>query len=460
LLRNTFLLIKFKYVNFLMIFLILAIPVTTVTLFVVQNNVPQTKCPNNCSGNGTCNTDGKCSCSATYTGEDCSQKVPDHCNGKGTYNEANGTCTCNAGYFGTACEIDCSLCEKNGGICDTKSGKCNCKPNFDGLHCEKCKQDWYPVGTCDKNCTSTTCGAYGKCDATNGLPCVCDEGVLNDGKGGNCNICDTAKGYYDFSKGCKTRCDAATTCNGNGKCDQDKGTCTCNNSNFSSETCKGQKAGSLQGGGGNCKTGWEGDKCDQAVCPWGMGDDGKNQECSGRGTCTNGKCVDCKDGYYGNACETSPGLGPWAVLGIIAAVGIALFIIWKLFFLSTGGKPSTKEASYLPPVEPTDYSLKKFMGKKPGYVLGGNVPAYSTMPGSSVGKKSPQTYGDVKSITRIAAEKAAVKARFEPFVSPYMKDGKYVPPQQIIEGLKEIENQRIIDLKNAERIKSSLNKLV
>jgi hypothetical protein len=273
-----------------MIFLILAIPVTTVTLFVVQNNVPQTKtvtkCPNNCSGNGTCDPlTGKCTCNAGYFGNDCSNQIPTDCNGHGTYDPTTKTCKCTAPYSGPACSVNCStvICNKEG-ICNPEDGTCKCTGNFTGPNCDQCNGNF-------------------------ALP--------------DCTKCKD--GYYGDA--CQTPCDAAKTCNGNGTCDTN-GSCKCNpNGHFASNnaTCLGTKAGSFKGGGGNCADGWEGLKCDQKVCPW-----DKNKECSGNGTCDADGTCSCNFGYAGESCSTD--LTFLIIIGIIFGVGLVAYFIWWFFY--------------------------------------------------------------------------------------------------------------------------------
>lgn len=66
-------------------------------------------CPGNCSGHGTCLTNGTCQCETGYRGEDCSLAVcPDNCN---------------AAF--------------DQGVCDAVRGRCNCAPGFEGEDCSR-----------------------------------------------------------------------------------------------------------------------------------------------------------------------------------------------------------------------------------------------------------------------------------------------------------------------------------
>ena len=131
--------LNFKLFNYLIIFLILAIPITSVTLFVANNNKT---CLNNCSGNGTCDAStGNCICVKGYFGDDCSKQVSINCNGNGTYNEDTKTCTCKGNFTGANCDT--------------------CKPNFYGSNC-------------DKYCDGNTCNGNGTCDTKTG-ECICNS---------------------------------------------------------------------------------------------------------------------------------------------------------------------------------------------------------------------------------------------------------------------------------------------
>ena len=71
------------------------------------------KCPNDCSKHGICNSENrKCNCDSGWTGSSCLVQVcPDQCgnsSSKGFCNE-DGKCVCANGFSG----LDCSLDENN-----------------------------------------------------------------------------------------------------------------------------------------------------------------------------------------------------------------------------------------------------------------------------------------------------------------------------------------------------------
>ena len=378
--------LSFRLVNYFMIFLILAVPVTTVSLFVALNiKLPptKTKCPNDCSGNGTCDPlTGKCSCNAGYFGNDCSKQVPPDCGGKGTYDAATKTCTCTAPFSGPDCSVNCSTvtCNKEG-TCNPEDGTCTCTgKNFTGANCDVCKGNFAlpNCDTCKGNFTGVNCDVCKgnftgtNCDTCKGnfaLPdcstkCVGNFALPDCAKcTGNFALpdCTTCTGQFAlpdctkcnpnyYGSGCDTFCDAATTCNGNGTCDPKTGLCVCDpKGNFSSATCLGTPAGSINGGGGNCKAGWEGAKCDQKVCPW-----DNNKECSGNGNCGADGTCSCKFGWVGESCSTD--LTFLIIIGIIFGVGLVAYLIWWFFnpspskFIETaaGTRELPKKTEYKP----------------------------------------------------------------------------------------------------------------
>ncbi|XP_069794303.1 laminin subunit gamma-1-like [Narcine bancroftii] len=125
---------------------------------------------------------------------------------------------CNCNHRTTQCVWDSSLHQQTGsGI------RCvNCIGNTEGIHCEKCKENYYPLhqgGHCQPcrcnslGSTSSTCDEYGRCKCK-------AEGVIGD----KCDKCQP--GFYSLSStGCK-RC----TCNMAGVtriCDVETGHCSC-----------------------------------------------------------------------------------------------------------------------------------------------------------------------------------------------------------------------------------------
>ncbi|XP_032107336.1 multiple epidermal growth factor-like domains protein 9 isoform X2 [Sapajus apella] len=109
--------------------------------------------------------------------------------------------------------------------CNQTTGQCECQPGYQGLHCETCKEGFYPNYTsglcqpCDcspHGALSILCNSSGKCQ--------CKVGVI----GSTCDRCQD--GYYGFSKNgclpcqCNNRsasCDALTESNeSEPECDQ------------------------------------------------------------------------------------------------------------------------------------------------------------------------------------------------------------------------------------------------
>jgi hypothetical protein len=223
-----------------------------------------TTCLNDCSGNGSCNQDGKCTCDRTHTGKDCSQETcPDDCNGHGECSiDKSGKlkCDCNMGWLGDSCfeevrcENDCSghgdclisqdnnntlvpTCSCNGewhgAICEKKrclrgvntlecsghgicgdAGECTCNSMFEGAACEE-HDCTMTSGLGLEGGVSTECSGHGTCQSG---ACVCDQGFTDS----SCSI-----------KACPMFMNKL--CGDHGICDPD-GTCSCLNG-WSGEAC-------------------------------------------------------------------------------------------------------------------------------------------------------------------------------------------------------------------------------
>ncbi len=99
-------------------------------------------CPNNCSGNGVCDTNTNfCSCDAGWIGVDC------------------GTPSCPGGCGSGTC-VSPFVC-----VCDTGYG---------GANCDQCAPNYYNYPVCTFCLASTTCSGNGTCTATG--TCNCNAG--------------------------------------------------------------------------------------------------------------------------------------------------------------------------------------------------------------------------------------------------------------------------------------------
>ena len=111
------------------------------SLFVVVAALAATavaKCPNECSGKGTCGENDLCSCFAGYTGLDCSGR-------KCLYGKAWGDAPSGNEYA-----HDYTECSGQG-ECDRKTGECKCNDGFtgDGCRYSACPNDCSGHGKCE-----------------------------------------------------------------------------------------------------------------------------------------------------------------------------------------------------------------------------------------------------------------------------------------------------------------------
>eukprot|EP01059_Diplonema_ambulator_P031160 TRINITY_DN5656_c0_g1_i6.p1 TRINITY_DN5656_c0_g1~~TRINITY_DN5656_c0_g1_i6.p1 ORF type:complete len:2167 (+),score=641.02 TRINITY_DN5656_c0_g1_i6:692-6502(+) len=270
--------------------------------------------PGTCNGHGTCNPNGLCDCTPPLGGPTCTQCAPPYfppgscdqvcnraqnCSGNGECAfDVNGypsTCNCDADYIGPwtvdGCNISCTRAECSGhGECNkvagTSLGDCVCDkkdPNvpgsgtWTGTICDKCEDNWYPVGLCDTFCTAPlTCMSRGTCDS-NGI-CVCDDPV--HWTGSNCSVC--VQNYYPAGS-CTTYCESSTTCSSHGTCNA-FGACVCDDG-YQGLDCS------------VCKLDYYpiGNEC--IYCEGGA-------TCSGHGSCdANATCV-CDIDWFGLNCST------------------------------------------------------------------------------------------------------------------------------------------------------------
>eukprot|EP01135_Chromosphaera_perkinsii_P000710 Nk52_evm22s150 gene=Nk52_evmTU22s150 len=309
----------------------------------------------NCSGSGTCVKTaclkGKevcsmatCACMDGYSGLACEHK---NCPGFGTSSGEcygsrgeciDGICKCFSGYAGDGCEkiicpfsnvlaadgsIESQECgSPSRGTCDYNTGSCNCNQGYENGEGKSCE-----LKQCALTSTNPpeTCYGRGQChydvfDKTTLTigHCVCDHEGWNASK--DCKECIAERyGTNCMSKRCFVDADKSKEINcgsseGRGFCDTD-GICKCTE-RFDGPNCicpknpNGICSGSARGecnqatGTCSCKqhkpTGvsFRGHECEITPCPH---FDGK--ECSGRGTCVNGKC-ECQVNFAGNDCST------------------------------------------------------------------------------------------------------------------------------------------------------------
>eukprot|EP01065_Artemidia_motanka_P005365 TRINITY_DN1259_c15_g1_i1.p1 TRINITY_DN1259_c15_g1~~TRINITY_DN1259_c15_g1_i1.p1 ORF type:complete len:6161 (+),score=1442.86 TRINITY_DN1259_c15_g1_i1:2253-18485(+) len=296
-----------------------------------------------CSGHGDCNDtylgDGSCTCNVGFRTPDCSVRCAGHeatgkeCSGRGVCMN-DGSCACHhdltrgfwnppdcgscfGEYFGRNCD---QLCPKgsNGkkcsghGECGLAFGICECASDVDvgfwtGDVCDACKPGYYG-GLCSSECPGgacTPCNGHGECsDGVGGTgQCTCTKDVtLGFWKGLACADC--IQGYWGSR--CASQCPLGLTpetwCSGHGDCNQGPrgtGDCLCFENDAS-----GYWTGTLCN---ECKNGYWGAACNTR-CP------GDGVPCSGNGNCNDGLSGDgtcsCKRGYSGAGCDASCPRGP------------------------------------------------------------------------------------------------------------------------------------------------------
>ena len=232
-----------------------------------------THCHSLCSGHGMCSNDS-CVCEEGWKGAFCEvPKCPNDCSGNGICNSALLTCFCNPGWTGDDCsepdcpgEPDCF----NRGVCavinETISKCVNCSAGWMGPACNdpcvhgfqepmdsgfcKCDACWAGKG-CDALCMGRgTCAQSG----------ICDCFPLQGWRGDVCQI-----------PGCPG---IGLDCTGHGDCNSATHECTCN-------------------------PGWAGVGCEIPDCPGAP-------NCYNRGYCNASieppQCQNCSKGWMGPAC--------------------------------------------------------------------------------------------------------------------------------------------------------------
>ena len=117
---------------------------TPSSVYSASMKINNKSCPNNCTGNGSCDTaTGTCICNKGFKGDDCSEpdkqvtKCKNDCSGHGICK--NDVCDCNDGWTGKSCSQSkkspkkCNKCKN--GVCDIQSGICICYAGYKGDLC-------------------------------------------------------------------------------------------------------------------------------------------------------------------------------------------------------------------------------------------------------------------------------------------------------------------------------------
>eukprot|EP00299_Pterocystis_sp_00344_P020055 c9882_g2_i1.p1 GENE.c9882_g2_i1~~c9882_g2_i1.p1 ORF type:complete len:919 (-),score=236.56 c9882_g2_i1:55-2811(-) len=307
--------------------------------------------PEDCNGNGVCDSSNLCRCAPGFGGVDCSIEFicPNNCTGNGVCRAH--ACFCYHGYTGRDCSIEL-FCPGNcngNGKCDR--GRCVCDPGFDGDDCSKevgcaykcvhgqcveqlcvCEEGYYGPDCSDVDYCITNCSNHGSCTDRR---CICEFGYTgvvcstmipcphNCSHHGECVngtcVCDLGYTGLDCSEDCcpdqNSQCSAGKACNyppchchndcnDNGICH--RGRCICRQGYFSDDcslkycpsNCSTHGTCDFSVGECTCEEGWKGAACADVECP---------NDCSGVGECmlfggVNRICL-CEEGYTGEDCS-------------------------------------------------------------------------------------------------------------------------------------------------------------
>jgi len=255
-------------------------------------------CPLNFQGDSVC---GSCTEGVAFGWPNCqacpvSNGACNSGNGKGVCDSKqgcicnlgweNGCTDCSANYFGPDCQA-CNSCDSNGGICSGSgthggTGVCVCNNGYTGASCSECDDNHY----------GPSCATCAQCSTLGG---VCNGGGSHGGSGAcDCNTgftgptCSLCRIGY-FGQSC-------SSCN---PCDSIGGTCDGSGTNSGTGTCK-------------CNAGYTGDDCSQLI----------------------------PANNAANANAQSAGVAAGVSIGVIAALGVGLYVYISYF----GGHPSINKA--------------------------------------------------------------------------------------------------------------------
>jgi len=237
-------------------------------------------CPNQCSGHGTCRSDGhgahRCHCNKDFHGDDCGRMwCPRNCTSHGICIDTKlgkglvpSVCKCDKGYLGS----DCSQMDRFTAESTTVVVKCK----------NHCSGKGHCLST-DETFMGGKRGGWGKCHCLAGfagddcsVECPNKCGGSSSGQCQNNGKCECFEGFK--GRGCEqTYC--ANNCTGNGICNNDR--CYCKVGfvgNFCQLDADCNDHGTFSKGHCTCEEGWGGPDCKLPVqCP---------NDCSHSGKCT------------------------------------------------------------------------------------------------------------------------------------------------------------------------------
>ena len=223
--------------------------------------------------------------------ESSNENCPENCKDGKCDNETKKCDSCIEGYYTDNCTEQCPT--KNCKECSQDNGDCNiCKDGFNLIDkycceeiCEKCD---------DNGCT--------ECKDKTKYGLECEDCPLNcyykdqerkcDQNSGNCFSCINGKTGIKCDQNCNEGCNIAEK-----NCDMIDGKCDCLQG-FYGETCENKcdenciNCDSTNGKCNECKSGFYPIDKNCLQCP---------ENCDG--DCPEGKCLKCKDGFYGEICD-------------------------------------------------------------------------------------------------------------------------------------------------------------